>query len=185
MSSARRQRKVYIVDKPFQLGFIKKISILAFIFVVFSLVAFALTYHIYGEVAAPGIDPLYDSSKDIMDALSQQRTAFDILWPVMVVCLCAILLITFMYGVILSHRMAGPLYRLKQELKQLAAGAPGPDIALREGDEFESLYEEVNGVKRQYREMVDCIHRAMNELDDNNPQVARNELASLFPPKDE
>ena len=185
MSSARKQRKSYIVDKPFQLGFIKKISILVVVYVVFSLIAFALTYHMYGEVSVPGVDPLYDASKSTMDALSGHGTVFDILWPVMAVTLCVILLITFVYGMILSHRMAGPLYRLRQELKHLLVGDPRPDISLREGDEFENLYEEVNGVKMRYRAMVDCLQRVMSELDDDNPQDARKELASLLHPKDD
>ncbi len=179
MRRIRKQRKTYIVDKPFQIGFIKKISVLALLLVTSSLIFFALSYHLYGEGAVPGINPLYDSSKATMDSLLQYRTAFDILWPVMAICLCLILLITFIYGVILSHRMAGPLYRLQQELAQLAAGVPGRNVVLRQGDEFESLCKEVNNVKQQYRTMLDGIQQAIVALNTDDSITAINGLTSL------
>ncbi|NDV19253.1 hypothetical protein GO013_07445 [Pseudodesulfovibrio sp. JC047] len=185
MRRNRKARKQYFVDKPFQLGFIKKISVLAIVFVAVSLIVFAVVYHLYGGVAVSGIDPLYDASTSTVEKLARQATVFDLLWPVLGVTLCVILLVTFLYGMVLSHRMAGPLYRMRLDLQQLLIGTPRPDRSLRANDEFKNLYEEMNKVKGRHRALVASLHRAVNALDADNPQKARKELVSVLFPNDD
>ena len=54
------------------------------------------------------------------------------------------LLIIWFIALELSHRVAGPLYRLEKELDQRLSGTKHGDIRLREKDEFKSLAEKIN-----------------------------------------
>ncbi len=54
-------------------------------------------------------------------------------------------------AVLLSHRIAGPLYRLERHLRQVGGGAAPEDVKFREGDLFQSLAEASNGVMARMR----------------------------------
>lgn len=55
----------------------------------------------------------------------------------------SVLLIWFV-ALELSHRIAGPLYRIEKELDQRIAGARRGPIKLRKNDEFQLLVEKIN-----------------------------------------
>jgi methyl-accepting chemotaxis protein len=42
-------------------------------------------------------------------------------------------------AVVLSHRIAGPLYRLQKHMREVAAGSAPNDVKFREGDLFQEL----------------------------------------------
>jgi hypothetical protein len=49
----------------------------------------------------------------------------------------------------MTNRFAGPLYRLRRELRKLAAGEKVPPIAFRNGDFWHDFAEEFNAVSRR------------------------------------
>ncbi len=58
--------------------------------------------------------------------------------PVVAVSLFYIVLLIF-FGLFYSHRMAGPLYRITQELEKAINGEPITKIQLRKKDHFQNL----------------------------------------------
>jgi len=54
-------------------------------------------------------------------------------------------------AVLLSHRIAGPLYRLERHLRQVGGGAVPADVKFRDGDLFQSLAEASNVVMARMR----------------------------------
>ena len=50
----------------------------------------------------------------------------------------------FVFGLLYSHRIAGPIYRLQQDLKGFTAGKPLRRIKFRKGDYFQELANAVN-----------------------------------------
>jgi methyl-accepting chemotaxis protein len=47
-------------------------------------------------------------------------------------------------GLYLSHKMAGPIYRFKAELRHIQEGKPARQIVLRKGDDFHDVAEAMN-----------------------------------------
>jgi methyl-accepting chemotaxis protein len=55
-------------------------------------------------------------------------------------------------GVFLSHRIAGPLYRLERHLEDVGAGKDPVDVHFRKGDLYQQLAEACNKVMARLRE---------------------------------
>ncbi|WP_036095501.1 HAMP domain-containing protein [Leptospira weilii] len=54
---------------------------------------------------------------------------------------------TAIFTIVYSHKMAGPVYNIKNQLKKLAAGQePAKKIKIRKGDEFQELADLLNEV---------------------------------------
>lgn len=54
-------------------------------------------------------------------------------------------------AVVLSHRIAGPLYRLQKHLREVAAGKPPNDVNFRKGDLYQDLAEASNELMARLR----------------------------------
>jgi len=55
-------------------------------------------------------------------------------------------------AVFLSHRIAGPLYRLERHLEEVAAGNEPKDVRFRKGDLYQELAETCNKVMARLRQ---------------------------------
>jgi len=67
-----------------------------------------------------------------------------LLWATLMSCLSV--LFAVVVGLYFSHKLAGPLFRFKLELKRVAAGQPTQLVTLRKGDEeFQDIADALNG----------------------------------------
>jgi signal transduction histidine kinase len=55
-----------------------------------------------------------------------------------------ILVLLWLVALELSHRVAGPLYRMEKELDEIIAGNKSAPIKLRKKDEFKILADKIN-----------------------------------------
>ncbi|MBS0617330.1 MAG: hypothetical protein JSR44_04035 [Spirochaetes bacterium] len=70
--------------------------------------------------------------------------AFDLyLWPVLAVTILNILII-MIYSVFFSHKVAGPVFKIKKILNHYLASGEFQDIKLRRGDNFDELARLIN-----------------------------------------
>lgn len=67
------------------------------------------------------------------------------------VCAIAVFPLLVWDGIRFSHRVAGPLVRLQNVLKQLSQGHRSPEVKLRKGDLMEQLAETVNELLRSQK----------------------------------
>ena len=65
-------------------------------------------------------------------------------------------LLVIIISAIVSHRMAGPVYRFEQTCKQIAKGDFSQRVHLRKGDQLTELQQEFNT-------MMDEIEKRLNE----------------------
>jgi nitrogen fixation/metabolism regulation signal transduction histidine kinase len=98
----------------------------------------------------------------------------------MAFCLLVIVFTTVIYGIFLSHKMAGPIYRIKTELRRLASGEPGKDAQLRKNDEFTSVITEVNAVKKYQRQLDQKLRNALNKLEHGDLKEGRSIIRSII-----
>ncbi|MCA9582236.1 MAG: methyl-accepting chemotaxis protein, partial [Myxococcales bacterium] len=59
-------------------------------------------------------------------------------------------------GIIVTHRMAGPIFKMKRLLREVAAGDLTPKPGLRKGDELQDLFE-------AFAEMVESMRERQKE----------------------
>jgi len=65
---------------------------------------------------------------------------------ILIIVLPVVICLLFGWGVVLSHRMAGPIFRLQKDLKDVAEGDYERRIIFRKRDDLDELAERVNKV---------------------------------------
>jgi len=171
--SRKWKRKKYIVDRDFQYTFIRKIAILTLFIIIGSLFTLVSVYHYYGDVRVEIAQPLPSLLSDSVKAINdfQSYSIFDLFWPVLTACVVVTLLFTIVYGVIISHRMAGPIYRMRQILAKMAKyDLSGPSENTRRKDEFKSLLADLNNLKEQLRRPILELQTLCQEMDADTVQ---------------
>lgn len=67
----------------------------------------------------------------------------------------AIFLLLYWWGLILSHRMAGPIERLKKELDRVLKGDYSHRISVRKHDELKPFVDDINKILEKLEEKKD------------------------------
>ena len=77
------------------------------------------------------------------------------------------LVVTFSVNIFISHRIAGPLYKLRRFFEQAATGNTGPTLYFRKGDHFQDLAASYNqmmaGLNSKISEAAAEIEAGRNE----------------------
>jgi signal transduction histidine kinase len=63
-----------------------------------------------------------------------------------------LILIIFAYCIIITHRIAGPIYRLEETIDKLSKGEKADFIVLRDGDELTDLANKMNKLVEKLNE---------------------------------
>lgn len=82
--------------------------------------------------------------------------------------------------IILSHKVAGPAYRIRKMLQELQEGKY-PEFKLRKGDTLTSIVEELEKFSRQYKELIESVSNVIEvwkntEVKDISLNIALKEL---------
>ena len=129
------RRRRYLVEKKFQLKFAGMILLFMFAVALFcSLTIYYNTWMLLGDKLA--------------NVYPQGRLA-GILKQANFVLFIRLLLITPLVGVlaiVLSHRIAGPIYRIKKTLDEVTKGDYSKRLYLRNTDELKDVAESINKV---------------------------------------
>jgi nitrogen fixation/metabolism regulation signal transduction histidine kinase len=56
----------------------------------------------------------------------------------------AIMVVVIVLGIVMSHRIAGPVFRIAADIDRVLSGERGVRVSLRRRDAFEELAEKVN-----------------------------------------
>ncbi|MDP2913017.1 MAG: methyl-accepting chemotaxis protein [Candidatus Omnitrophota bacterium] len=154
------KRKHYLISRYFQLKYIGLILMLMFLTAALcSYVVYYSTMLLVGEKLA-NVYP--------------QGRLMAIVNTVNFRILITMLLITplvALIGILLSHKIAGPIYRIEQVLGSMASGDLTAHIVLRKGDELTGLADHINTLTdsiksavRIEKERLNAISNEMNEL---------------------
>lgn len=69
---------------------------------------------------------------------------FDLVWPVLLLSTLLFMLVSFVFGIYFTHRLAGPIYRINLSLDRMIAGDFGFHIRLRRTDAFQHIAAKLN-----------------------------------------
>ncbi len=130
----KNRRRVLLINPRFQMSFILQMIILAFgIICVFygANIYFFKSYLKQGQLAGLPADHVF------FGFLGEQFQLMN--WIFFITSLVAFSII-FVMGLYLSHKVAGPLYRLQKHLEELVEQEkPLSEVKFREGDYFREL----------------------------------------------
>ena len=133
------RRKQYLVDRAYQLRFVTRVFVVVLIVaVVSSLISTSLLW-----------TNMYRAD------LEQQATLIAALIAVATTLLVELLIsipLVYFLGIRQSHRVVGPVNRIKRVLEAIGAGDFSQRIVLRRGDALEGLAKSIN-------EMADSLQR--------------------------
>ena len=125
------RRKQYLVDRPYQLRFVTRVFLAVFtVAVASSLIATGLLWtNMYR--------PELETQTPLIGSLIAVAT-------VLLIELLLAIPIVYVLGVRQSHRVVGPIKRIKQTLEAIGAGDFSQRITLRQGDALEDLAKSIN-----------------------------------------
>ena len=138
---SKHRRRTYLIKTGLQLRY------MGIIISTMLLVAFGvgwIIYHTSWSQIANTPDLTLDKLSDIFDSVNMLLTR----WIVVFVFVIAIL------SIFVSHKIAGPVYRLEETTRTIASGDLTQKIHLRHGDELKDLQDAFNTMSDSLAKMV-------------------------------
>jgi methyl-accepting chemotaxis protein len=126
-TSGKQARRVKVVDGRFQ----------------YRAIALSLTTIVLGLLLFAGLTALYYGVARVEGKAPDPKILLVILPPLLVNDL-AIMVVIIVLGISMSHRIAGPVFRIAADIDRVLSGERGVRVGLRRGDAFEELAEKVN-----------------------------------------
>ena len=126
MGTAENRRRTKIVNRQFQLGLaVRFLLVLTILFAAGLLLAFAPSYYVLATT---------NDLKSLEPAAGEFLVLHKRLLPAALLSLAGI----FIYTILFSHRIAGPLYRINAILRALIEDRDPPVVKFRDDDYFQS-----------------------------------------------
>lgn len=142
---AAYKRKIYLIDPRFQIKFSLSICLILFV----SSLIYPLTIY---DLMSQFIDFAAKHSNEIASTINQKRQSLVI---ILILWQLGFTALVFIIGIFFSHKIAGPIYKLKKHLRLIREGKATEDLYFRQGDNFHDLADEINetfnALKEEYR----------------------------------
>ncbi|MDD5680173.1 MAG: methyl-accepting chemotaxis protein [Candidatus Omnitrophica bacterium] len=148
------RRKNYFIKKEFQTKFIMKFCVLVTLTAIISaFLVYLFLSHSVTTVFENSRIMIKPSTEFIMPGLILSS-----LISIVLVSVATIIVVLF-----ISHRIAGPLYKLEDSLERMGEGDISFDISFRKGDEARVLSEVFNKSRRRLNGMISAIKKDFKE----------------------
>jgi methyl-accepting chemotaxis protein len=138
-------RKKYFIDKRLQTKFILFTIVLLLVYTLLFVVILFVPY-----VVPLSFDYPLDEQTEAARMVLSLHTS---IWP----ALAIVMLILGVSSIFVSHKVAGPIYRLKRSLAEVAGGNINLTLKFRKRDELHDLADSVNLVIHELRSLVGSV----------------------------
>ena len=154
------KRRTFLVKKGLQFRYIGLVlAVLVLTSVVTGYTVFATCWTIFGEKLAN----VYPQGR-LVYVLRNVNMA-------LVMNLLFISPIIFIIGLLSSHKIAGPLYRIEKAITDISKGSIGLKIKLRRGDELKDLADVVNTLTDNLRNSVDLSNESVLKVQEEIERI--------------
>ena len=141
---SRYIRKQYLIDRKFQLKWAGRIFLI--MFVISLLVGWTIYYSVWDAttnqlkvLVAQGVL----SQSEVLDVSSAIKSS--IAFALFVRSL-GVLFILAVLTIFLTHRIAGPIFKIKKTIRLISGGQESERVVLRKRDEYKDLAQELNAL---------------------------------------
>ncbi|MCX5698001.1 MAG: methyl-accepting chemotaxis protein [Candidatus Omnitrophica bacterium] len=167
MDKRTYRRKNYLIDKKFQAKFIVKFSALIFLG---GLLTVVLLYFLGTQSKTVAIQ----NSRVIA------KTTADFILPLLIQTVIAVtVLVGIIAGILtlfISHKISGPLYRLKKVIERLERGDFSSEFNIRSTDQLSGLADEINSMIRNTKQEVCGIKNKAISLKQKLDSLTENDF---------
>ena len=171
----KNRRKNYFVKKKFQATFILRFCLLL-ILACLLMGAFALL--LTKDTTTTSFVNLRLTVKSTSDFIMPMLASSSFV-AIVLVSLATIAVVLY-----ISHRIAGPLYRLEKDIEEMGKGNLGAEVHLRQNDEIKALADTVNGMVKNIKIPILSSQDEIRELEDDISAL-RTDLKSKGIPENE
>lgn len=152
------RRKIYFIEKNFQTRFILRFCLLVLI----GTLVFAGMIYFLGRGT---------STLTFLHAKARVLSTSDFLFPILVQTAIVVTIVVSIFTIILtlfiSHKIAGPLYRLKKELDTIGKGMFPEDFRIRKKDQLQDLAKSLSSMVKGLKEKIGKLKSDWKELKDS------------------
>jgi signal transduction histidine kinase len=148
------KRKTYLINKRFQLKF----SLFLALVVILSSIVYPMTiYELYGSVSASLSSQFPHASQEFMSKRSDILQML-ILWQI------TFAILIFVIGIFLSHKIAGPIYKIQKFIRGIKDTNQHDKLILRNGDHFTEVAKDYNKTITYLNTKNENIYEGLNSL---------------------
>lgn len=171
----KNKRKLYLINPSFQIKFSIMISLLLFI----SSMIYPIAIY---DITSNAIEKIGESVKLSQELIDNRKTLIIILtfWQI------GFLAMIFIVSIFFSHKIAGPLYRLRDFFKTIQKGEGRDLLQFRKGDYFPEIATEVNKtfdiIQQNYIEdfyYLEEVSRYIGSLSSSLPEKHKNDINEI------
>ena len=156
MEDYGNRRRNYYIKKEFQRNFILKFCLLV---LVGSAISGAIIYLLSKSTVTTSFENLRLVIKSTADYILPAVLSSSI------VVIAIIGAATVFVTLFTSHKIAGPLYRIEKDIREVASGNLSQEFNLRQGDEIRPIAEILSTMVRFLRGEVNSLKKAITELE--------------------
>ena len=161
----KRRRKKYFIEPEFQRRYIAIIVLVSFILSSI-MISFVLLVFTNKTMLAKMLE-MFDV-----------EVPYQLFFPSLIVAAAIGLIIVGILALFISHRIAGPLYRLKREIREIGEGDFSKVITLRKNDEFQDLAEVLNDALEKTRQRLASLEEVKKSLEEIERKCSRGKMKS-------
>jgi methyl-accepting chemotaxis protein len=152
----RKQRVTYLISRGFQLKFV---GAFVMVLVILGLITHSLLYFVAGQ----------EISGSLFDAHATLQHTWQLLFPTVLTMYLALILsgaaVSYALIVYLSHKIAGPLFRIEQDMKAVTNGKISTRIKLRATDQIQEIMGAFNKMADSMETRISSAKEIVNELE--------------------
>ena len=159
-------RRQFIIDPKLQYGLIVKFVVFVTILLISSLILLTFIFSKFTNIALP-------VSLETGGITSFEATQFirlsDLIWPLSIVVILSVIIssiIVYFLGILFTHKMAGPVYRLRKDIAEMTDGDLEKKVSFREKDYFQPLATDVDCLRQQWLDSVNELKTISLKLND-------------------
>jgi methyl-accepting chemotaxis protein len=168
MNKPSFKRKNIFIDKQFQAQFILKFCTLV---AIGGLLTIAILYFWAGK----------STTVSVVNSRVAVRSTADFLLPLLIQTVLIVLVIvgfaTILVTLFVSHKIAGPLYRLKKAMQNLEEGNLVEDFRIRRNDQLQNIAETFNNTIKKIREVIKNLKTNIPHLKEKLDSIQEHELS--------
>ncbi len=151
----RSRRRNYFIDKSFQSKFIIKFCSIV---IIASFAIGILTYYFNRQTTTVAFENLRVVVKSTSDFI------LPTLFFIIVIVTVFVSLATVVVTLFTSHKISGPLYRLKAELEKIKGGDLSSRISIRADDQLQKVAAEFEELRLEFKNSIGTLKKNWNLL---------------------
>lgn len=170
MENFKKRRKNYFIKKKFQVNFILKFCGLL---VAGSFLSGLIIY----VMSRNALTTAFENSRLVI------KSAVDFIMPAVLLSSLTVIILIGLAAILVtlyvSHRIAGPLYRMEKDAQEVASGDLKKRFIIRGTDELKALAESLDEMAQNLKSSIGAIKDAASELEKDAPPEMKAKLEKL------